>query len=47
MKILVPYPNETAEKIRSIIGDAAEVIQSNRTPDEMLAVGGDALTLFI
>jgi len=42
MKILVPYPDDTAEKIRAIIGDQAEVVNSSRDTEEMLTVGGDA-----
>jgi len=42
MKILVPYPNETVERIREIIGTKAEVVQSNGTVDEMLEVGHNA-----
>ncbi len=42
MKVLVPYPENTAEVIRDILGDAATVVQSNRDAESMLAVGGDA-----
>ncbi len=42
MKILVPYPDETAQKIKDIVGHEAEVVVSERTVADMLKVGGDA-----
>lgn len=42
MKILVPYPEETAEAIKKIVGSEAEVVRSDRTAEDMLKVGGDA-----
>ena len=42
MKVLVPYSDSVADIIRNIIGDNAIVVQSDRNPKSMLAVGGDA-----
>lgn len=42
MKVLVPYPEKTVDEIRRVIGDAAEVVSSGRTVEEMMAAGGDA-----
>lgn len=42
MKVLVPYSDSVADIIRNIIGDNATVVQSDRNPKSMLAVGGDA-----
>ena len=42
MKVLVPYPDELVKIFKDIIGDLAEVVQSERTVESMLEVGGDA-----
>ncbi|MHA1636563.1 MAG: 2-hydroxyacid dehydrogenase [Candidatus Thorarchaeota archaeon] len=42
MKVLVPYPDRVADIIRNILGDTATVVQSDRNPESMLAVGADA-----
>ncbi|MFW9981621.1 MAG: 2-hydroxyacid dehydrogenase [Candidatus Thorarchaeota archaeon] len=42
MKVLVPYPDELVKIFKDIIGDQAEVVQSERTVDSMLEVGSDA-----
>ncbi|KXH72285.1 MAG: hypothetical protein AM326_03610 [Candidatus Thorarchaeota archaeon SMTZ-45] len=42
MKVLVPYPDELVKIFKTIIGDQAEVIQSERTAESMLEIGGDA-----
>jgi len=41
LKVLVPYPDELVEIFKSIMGDQAEIIQSERTVESMLEVGGD------
>ncbi len=45
MKILVPYNDEIVKQIQSIIGDVAEVIGSDRTPEAMLEAGSDAIAV--
>ena len=42
MKVLVPYPDELVKIFKSIIGDQAEVVQSERSVESMLEFGGDA-----
>ncbi len=42
MKVLVPYPDELVKIFKSIIGDHAEVVQSERSVESMLESGGDA-----
>ncbi len=42
MKILVPYPDELVKIFKDIIGDEAEVVQSERSVESMLEFGGDA-----
>ena len=42
MKVLVPYPDELVKIFKTIIGDQAEVVQSERTVESMLEFGGDA-----
>ncbi|MFX1484497.1 MAG: 2-hydroxyacid dehydrogenase [Promethearchaeota archaeon] len=42
MKVLVPYPDELVKIFKSIIGDRAEIVQSERSADAMLEAGGDA-----
>ncbi len=42
MKVLVPYPNETVDVIRHVLGDAAEVVGSGSSAEEMIAAGADA-----
>ncbi len=41
MKVLVPYSDELVKIMKDIIGDEAEVIQSEGTPESMLEKGGD------
>jgi phosphoglycerate dehydrogenase-like enzyme len=45
MKVLVPYSDELVKIMKDIIGDEAEVIQSERTVESMLEKGGDAEVL--
>ena len=42
MKVLVPYPDHIVEAIRNVVGDEATLVQSERTIEAMLEVGGDA-----
>jgi phosphoglycerate dehydrogenase-like enzyme len=42
MKVLVPYPDELVKIFKTIIGDQAEVVQSERSVESMLEFGGDA-----
>lgn len=42
MKVLVPYSDELVKIMKNIIGDEAEVIQSEGTVESMLEKGGDA-----
>ena len=42
MKVLVPYPDELVKIFKTIIGDQAEVVQSERFVESMLESGGDA-----
>ena len=42
MKVLIPYPEETVNIIRTILGDEATVVRSERTVESMLSIGGDA-----
>ncbi len=42
MKVLVPYPEETVDVIRQIVGDAADVVGSGSSTEEMIAAGTDA-----
>lgn len=42
MIVLVPYPDELVKIIKDIIGDEAEVVQSERAVESMLEHGGDA-----
>ena len=42
MKVLVPYPDELVKIFKTIIGDQAEVVQSERSVESMLESGGDA-----
>ncbi|MFW9788048.1 MAG: 2-hydroxyacid dehydrogenase [Candidatus Thorarchaeota archaeon] len=42
MKVLVPYPDELVKIFKSIIGEQAEVVQSERSVESMLEMGGDA-----
>jgi len=42
LKVLVPYPDELVKIFKDIIGDEAEVVQSERTVESMLEVGSDA-----
>ncbi len=42
MKVLVPYPDELVKIFKDIIGDQAEVVQSERSVESMLEIGGDA-----
>ncbi|MFW9767864.1 MAG: 2-hydroxyacid dehydrogenase [Candidatus Thorarchaeota archaeon] len=42
MKVLVPYPDELVKIFKDIIGDQAEVVQSERSVESMLENGGDA-----
>ena len=42
MKVLVPYPDELVKIFKTIIGDQAEVVQSELTVESMLESGGDA-----
>ena len=42
MKVLIPYPDTLVKFFKNIIGDEAEVIQSDLTADSMLDLGGDA-----
>lgn len=41
MKVLVPYPEETAERIRHVLGQEAEVVRSDRSVESMLSAGDD------
>ena len=42
MKVLVPYSDELVKTIKDIIGDEAEVVQSEKSVESMLEHGGDA-----
>jgi phosphoglycerate dehydrogenase-like enzyme len=42
LKVLVPYPDELVKIFKDIIGDQAEIVQSERSVDSMLEFGGDA-----
>jgi phosphoglycerate dehydrogenase-like enzyme len=42
LKVLVPYPDELVKMFKTIIGDDAEVVQSERSVESMLESGGDA-----
>ncbi|MHA1965585.1 MAG: 2-hydroxyacid dehydrogenase [Candidatus Thorarchaeota archaeon] len=42
MKVLVPYPDELVKLFKDILGDEAEVVQSERSAESMLEHGGDA-----
>lgn len=42
MKILVPYPDELVKIFKTIIGEEAEVVQSERSVESMLELGEDA-----
>jgi lactate dehydrogenase-like 2-hydroxyacid dehydrogenase len=42
LKVLVPYPDELVKIFKTIIGDQAEVVQSERSVESMLEFGGDA-----
>ena len=42
MKILVPYGDNLVQSIQEILGDEAQVIQSERTVESMLEKGGEA-----
>ena len=42
MKVLVPYPDELVKIFKTIIGDQAEVVQSEHSVESMLESGGDA-----
>ncbi|MHA1907061.1 MAG: 2-hydroxyacid dehydrogenase [Candidatus Thorarchaeota archaeon] len=39
--MLVPYPDDIVETIRDVVGDEATIVQSDRTVEAMLEVGGD------
>ena len=41
MKVLVPYPDELVNLFKTIIGDQAEIVQSERSVESMLEHGGD------
>ncbi|MFW9974334.1 MAG: 2-hydroxyacid dehydrogenase [Candidatus Thorarchaeota archaeon] len=41
MKVLVPYPDELVKLFKAIIGDKAEVVQSELSVESMLEHGGD------
>ena len=41
MKILVPYPDELVKMFKDIIGDEAEIVQSELTVESMLEFGKD------
>lgn len=41
MKVLVPYPDELVMIFKDILGDNAEIVQSERTAEAMIANGGD------
>ena len=42
MKVLVPYPDVIVKIFKNIIGDEAEVVQSEQSVESMLEQGGDA-----
>jgi phosphoglycerate dehydrogenase-like enzyme len=42
LKVLVPYPDELVKIFKTIIGDQAEVVQSERSVESMLEFGDDA-----
>lgn len=42
MKVLVPYPDELVKIFKTIVGDQAEIVQSERSVESMLEFGGDA-----
>ncbi|MFW9870239.1 MAG: hypothetical protein ACFFEL_11495, partial [Candidatus Thorarchaeota archaeon] len=41
MKVLVPYPDELVKIFKSIMGDEAEIVQSELSAESMLDHGGD------
>jgi phosphoglycerate dehydrogenase-like enzyme len=41
MKVLVPYPDELVKIFKDILNDKAEIVQSERTAEAMIANGGD------
>ncbi len=45
MKILVPYGNDIVEQIRETVGSQAEIVQSERTAEDMLEKGHDAVAV--
>ena len=45
MKVLVPYRQEIADTIQSVLGDKAQVINSERTAEDMLEKGSDAVAV--
>ncbi|TFG11654.1 hypothetical protein EU537_11755 [Candidatus Thorarchaeota archaeon] len=45
MKVLVPYREEIADTIQTILGDEAQVVRSERTAQEMLEKGSDAVAV--
>ncbi|TFF68624.1 hypothetical protein EU520_00130 [Candidatus Thorarchaeota archaeon] len=45
MKVLVPYGDEIVNQIRQVIGSQAEVIQSERTAEDMLKTASDAIAV--
>jgi phosphoglycerate dehydrogenase-like enzyme len=45
MKVLVPYRQEIADTIQSVLGDKAQVITSERTAEDMLEKGSDAVAV--
>ncbi len=42
MKVLVPYSEDFADRIQQIVGDRAEVVTSERIPEQMIEQGSDA-----
>jgi phosphoglycerate dehydrogenase-like enzyme len=42
VKILIPYGDEMAKALKDVIGNEAEVVQSDRSIESMLKMGGDA-----
>jgi len=42
LKVLVPYPDELVKIFKTIVGDQAEIVQSERSVESMLEFGGDA-----
>jgi len=45
MKILVPYREEIADAIQAILGNEAQVVRSERTAQDMLEKGSDAVAV--